>query len=241
MAIAYRTIVTEDTPSTVLALDPGASAGDVIYSGAVNDSMSAITFTHPASFDELAEQANTYDAHTAVVARKKNASGSEGTLNTTDDLSSSKVGFMISFSGVDNTTPEDIAVDVVNNNTGTASPWTIDSSAITPATSGAKILAIMFSDTNSITASHAFSTVGGSTSAWTVHDASIGGGTRNIGVASADWVSGAVTVRGTGSGGGATAGRSMVTIVLRPAGGGTTIVSRESTRRGAGRGVLRGV
>jgi hypothetical protein len=33
----------------------------------------------------------------------------------------------------------------------------------------------------------------------------------------------------------------MVTIVRRPAGGGTTIVSRESTRRGVGRGVLRGV
>jgi hypothetical protein len=222
-AIAYRTLVKNQTVAAGLTINPGATALDVIFSIGANQSSSAITFTHPASFDELAKQATTYDGQTAYVARKKSASGSEGGLTTPDSLSSSTIGAMVSFSGVDNTTPEDVACDVVNNNTGTASPWTIDSGSITPSTAGAKLVAFMFSDTNAASDAvvHSFATTVGTTSAWTVHDASIFSTPYyHMSIASADWTSGSITVRGTGTEAGTTAGRSMVVCVLRPAAAG---------------------
>lgn len=215
MAITVGTLVREETPSTIITLNPGAALHDVIIAAAVNDSTTAITFTWPASFDELMNQTTTTDGQVAGVARKKDASGSEGSISITDSQPSSKIGFFLPISGVDNTTPEDTTVNIVNDNTGSGA--TIDSGSITPVTSGAKILAIMFMDVGSAPTG-SFSTVSGSTGSWTMHDNSItDGGFRNICVGSCDWTSGSVVVRGTQS---ASGGKSMIVIVLRPAGGG---------------------
>lgn len=225
MSIAFGTLVKQESPGYLFDSAPGAAAHDVIILATVNDSGSAITYTWPASFDELANQICTNDGMGAGVARKKDASGAEGALAVTDSLTTSKTMATVTFSGVDNTTPEDTTVNVVNNNTATASPWTIDSGSITPVTPGAKIVAILFSDGAFTPVTGSFSTVSGSTGAWTVHDATISDGSdRNMAIASADWMSGSVVVRGTGTAAAASAGRSMVVIVLRPAGGGSSSV-----------------
>jgi hypothetical protein len=224
MSIAFRTAPgSGNSASNPISINPAATALDVLLFGVVDDG-GGITFTWPASFDQLASQQTTADGQQLGVARKKSASGSEGSINCTPSTGN-LAGFIASFSGVDNTTPEDVSVDIVNNNTATASAWTIDSNSITPVTSGAKIVCIMASDvaTSGGDVVHSFSTVSGSTGTWTVHTDLCDTGLssfRNIAIASADWVSGSVVVRGTGTQAGNSAGRSMATIVLRPAGGG---------------------
>lgn len=223
MAITVGSVVKETTPSTNITLDPGAAANDVIFAAAVNDSTTAITFTWPASFDELMNQTTTVDGQVAGVARKKTASGSEGSISITDSQPSSKIGFFLPVSGVDNTTPEDVTPNIVNDNTGSTN--TIDSGSVTPGTSGAKILAIMFMDAGSAQTG-SFSTVSGSTGAWTMHDSSItDGGFRNCCVGTCDWTSGSIVVRGSTT---SSCGKSIIVIVLRPAGGGSSPVLGES-------------
>lgn len=220
MAITVGSVIKETTPSVNITLNPGAALHDVIIAAAVNDSASVITFSWPASFDELMAQATTVDGQYAGVARKKDASGSEGSITITDGSSTSKIGFFLPISGVNNTTPEDVTPNIVNDNTGSTN--TIDSGSVTPVTSGAKILAIMFMDAGS-TQTGSFSTVSGSTGSWTMHDASISdGGFRHCCVGSADWTSGSVVVRGSTT---SNCGKSMIVIVLRPAGGSSPVLA----------------
>jgi len=226
MAIAYVTRVDNDTSAAnPLSLTPSATAHDVLIAGVVNDTSTATTFTWGSGGSALTEvkrQLTTADGQNLGVAIKNDATGSEGAISITPSADA-LLGFIARYSGCDNTTPQDVAADVVNNNTATSSAWTIDSNSITPVTAGAWIVCIMGSDDtvggNDV---HTFSTVSGSTGAWNVRADLCDTGFssfRNIAIADAPWTSGSVVVRGTGTLGGHSAGRSMVTMVLRPSGG----------------------
>ncbi len=218
MAITFNKHVDDTSGAThTLVIDPAATANDVLIIGAVTDS-AGVTWVWPSGFTEVCNQFTSTDGQAFGVSYKGTATGSEGSLTTTNG-GNDPIGFIASFTGCDNTTPLDIASPaVVNDNTATASAWTIDSGAFTPATAGAWIVAIMGSDTTSgADAVHTFSNVGsGSAGTWIV-PVDLNNSFKNIALGYAPWTSGEIVVRGTGTIGGASAGRSMQIIVLRPA------------------------
>lgn len=213
MAVTYNAESQNTTPANPISITPGATADDVILIVTVTDALatpSALT-----NFDILVDQDTTSDNQTLAVYRKKDASGSEGALSVGSNQA--MICLSATFSGVNNTTPEDVTAVVQNNNTATASPWTI-SASITPVTDGCMIVAIMASDTtSSVDAAHTFATTSGTTGSWTNQN-DINSGFYNVAIATCTQTTAeAITVEGTGTAGGASAGRSIALIALRPA------------------------
>ena len=218
MAITLNVIATNSANAHPLPINPGATLHDVLIAGVVTDSSGDGNPYAATSFDQLVLQHTTADSQDLAVLRKKDASGSEGSLDITNNIAAEMIGFIMSLTGADNTTPEDVASTVANNNTADASPWTIDTS-ITPVTDGCMIVAVMGSDTTSASTPvvHTFATTVGTTGAWTVR-ADLGTGFRKISVATAiQTIAGAITVRGTGTLAAVSAGRSMALLAIRPA------------------------
>lgn len=216
--------VTFSSGSGVSRIDPAATAHDTLLYFHMDDTGVA-TITWPSGFSQIFNQVTTTDSQLLGGAIKADATGSEGSISASDTGAASAMGSIIAFSGVDKTNPLDISVLVVNNNTGVGSPWSISSGSFTPATPGAKIVVIMGSDvTTASSVTHSFATIAGSTSAWIKHtDIPQGGVFDNMAIASCDWTSGAVTVQGTGTAAGITAGCAMAIVVLRPILAGPTI------------------
>src|SRR3990167_5375728 len=104
MAISFNKVVTNSTPASPLAIDPAATANDVLISGVVNDAISDSTFSIT-GFDAIAYQETTTDTQHIDVHRKKTATGSEGSLNITDSGAEDMIGFILALTGADNTTP----------------------------------------------------------------------------------------------------------------------------------------
>ena len=219
MAITFNVIATNSTPAHPLSINPGATADDVLIASVVTDT-GAVNSWAISGFDQLDHRITSVDGSSHGTLRKKDATGSEGGLNITNDISAAMIGFIMALSGADNTTPEDVAIQAATDNTGEGSPWIIDVS-ITPVTDGCMIVAIMNSDVaGAANAVHSFSTVSGTTGAWTVR-ADLNSGYYNIAVATApQTTAGAITVRGTGTLGGYVAAQTMVLMAIRPAAGG---------------------
>jgi len=242
MAISFNKVVTNSTPASPLAIDPAATANDVLISGEVCDFTDSSTFSITA-FDAIARQETTTDAQNLGVNRKKAATGSEGSLNITNSAARAMIGFILALTGADNTTPEDVTTVVVNNNTGAASPATLTAN-ITPVTDGCMIVAIMGTDTTaSVNATTTFSTTSGTTGAWTTR-ADLNSGFNNIAVGTAlQTTAGAITVQGSSSFASGTAGRAMIVMAIRPGAGGAAAFSLNAepgsfTVTGAAAGVL---
>ena len=221
MAIAFRTIVGNTTPAHPIAIDPSATSGDTIINGVITDSATGVTFTYPTSFTELVNAlCNSSDGGSLGVAYKKTASGSEGSISTSNSGSQQMIGFMLSFSGVDQTTPIDVTPPAaVTNTTQTAAPLVIDSNSITPVTNGSMIVAVRLTDVSAGESKPCtFSTLSGSTGSWTTNDYNNAGGFYNISVGYASQTTaGALTVRSSTSGAANAAG-SLFVFALRPAG-----------------------
>lgn len=242
MAAAYSNSWANSTGANPLSITTSPTIHDYLLGGFVHDiaNEDACSAT---GFTSRVNQTTTGDGQTLNIVDKPDASGSEGAISFSTTFAHQMIGFCLAASGVDNTTPRDVAPQVGNNNTAAASPWTIDVS-ITPVTDGCLIVAIMGSDTTSgVDAVHSFSTTVGSTGAWTVRQDLNGlGAFGNIGVGTcSQTTAGAITVRGTGTKAAASAGRSMAVFALRPAGGGGGAgIIYPQLERGV-RGALRGM
>ena len=219
MAISFNKVVTNSTPASPLAINPAATANDVLISGQVCDFNDGSTFS-VTGFDVIDRQETTTDAQNLGVNRKKAATGSEGSLNITNSAGRAMIGFILALTGGDNTTPEDVTSVKANNNTGASSPATL-SASITPTTDGCMIVAIMGTDTTgSLNATTTFSTTSGTTGAWTTQ-ADLNSGFNNIAVGTAlQTTAGAITVQGSSTFASGTAGRAIILMAIRPAAGG---------------------
>jgi hypothetical protein len=219
MAIAFDHIASNTTPATTLAINPAAAAGSTIIAGVCNDNGSSVTFTWPASFTELLNQlCASSDGGSVGVSIKNSASGSEGSLNITS--SQSMIGFMLSFSGCDTTTPQDVTPPAaVVNTTQTPAPLVIDSNSITPVTDGVMIVAVRLTDVSASESKPCtFSTLSGTTGSWTTNDFNSGFYNISVGYAP-QTTAGAVVVRSS-TGGAANAAGVVWVMALRPAGAG---------------------
>jgi hypothetical protein len=223
MAIAFDNIVGNTTPSTSLSINPSATAGSIIIGGFTNDSNASQTVNYAGgTFTEDVNQlCASSDGGSLFVAHKNNASGSEGALSFTS--AQALIGFLLSFSGVDTTTPFDVTSPApVVVTTMTAAPLVIDSNSITPTTAGSLILAVRMTDPSAGESKPCtFSTQSGSTGAWNspARDFNNSGGFYNISVGWAPWTSGSIVVR-TSTGGAANAAGIVWVCALRPAGAG---------------------
>ena len=220
MAIALTNSASNSTPATSPTLDPAAALHDVIIAAMVCDQAGA-TVTPLGGFDTLVDQATTTDGMKTGVVRKKDASGSEGTIAPITMNDTGIVG-SLAFSGVDNTTSENLTTIVVNQNTGSASPLVVDSGSFTPTVDGCMIVAIMGVDNaSSGDTTTTFSTISGTTGAWTKPIDITNGAFRNMAMAYAlQTTAGAITVRASTTIGAGNMGGALAIIVLQPAGGG---------------------
>jgi hypothetical protein len=221
VAIAFDNIASNTTQSTSLSINPSAAAGSIIIGGFTNDSASSQTVTYASGTftEDLNQLCASSDGGSLFLAHKNNASGSEGSLSFTS--AQALIGFLLSFSGVDTTTPFDVTTpSPVVQTTQTASPLVIDGNSITPATAGALIVAVRMTDSSAGESKPCtFSTLSGSTGTWNspARDFNNGGGFYNISVGWAPWTSGAIVVRSSTSGAANAAGILSV-FALRPAG-----------------------
>lgn len=230
MAIAYHSgsLGSDTANADPAVITLGAiSAGEYIIAGVVSDAIATLT-SLPSGFSQLGSILNTTaDNQSLLVARKSSASGAEGAL--TFDMTQALIGIAIAFSGVDTTTPEDVAVAGVTDGASTgASPRTI-SASLTTVTDGCMIVAFAGTDVAAgVDVTHTFSTTAGSTAAWTVPaGGDINDGFFNCAIGYAlQSTKGSVTVQVSSSWtGGASAGLSLMLVALRPAGPTTPTLS----------------
>lgn len=223
MSIAFDHSASGGTTAvTPLAINPGAAAGSTIIEFVCNDSASGVTWTFPASFTQLLNQlCASSDGGSVAVSYKTTASGSEGSINTTNSGSTLMIGGMAAFSGVDQTTPIDVTPPAaVVNTTMTANPLVMASNSMTTVTDGCMIIAVRLCDvsagqSNPVT----FSTTTGSTGAWTsLNETNNAFYNVSLGYASQS-TAGAVVVSSTNGGSVSSAGVLFV-FALRPAGAG---------------------
>jgi hypothetical protein len=219
VAISFNTKVDDQTAGSTVVINPASAAHDVIIHPVVMDATGQTVSSWPSGFTTRGgPQDTTTDSQTSIMSMKDDASGAEGSLTSTLSHAST-IGSMLSYSGVDNTTPRDVAVVVANQNTGAVNRDV--SASITPTTSGAWIVAIYFIDvTGSVNCTATMSTTAGSTGAWTQRTDIWDGGFVNCVVADAAWTSGTVTVKATAGTSATSAGGCLMLVALRPAGGG---------------------
>lgn len=210
--MAYTNVWTNSTAAATLNITTAPTAGRTLLAWKISDSTGMVV-TWPTGFTQIATQDTTTDGQTLAIAIKPSASGAETTLALTSGAAG--IGGVIEHSGRDTTTPQDVTTVVSNNNTGQASPWTL-TGAITPVTDGVDLVAFLASDvTSDVDAVHTFADTVPLT--WTTR-ADIRSTFQNVGVGTATQTShAATTVTGTGAVGGASAGRSMMVVALRPA------------------------
>lgn len=231
--MAYSNSWVNSTPTGSLVITVSPTIHDVLIGWKVSDSTGS-SFVWPADFTVIASQVCTADGQVMEVAIKEDATGSETSVAISG---SSGIGGVIAFSGRENVTPLDFTTNLKNDNTAQASAWTLDSDSLTPATNDCDICVVYGSD---ITASddpvHTFSTVAGTTGAWTTRQDQ-NSGFYNVGIGTAtQTTAGAFTARGTGTIATRSAGRTMVTVGLQSASGGGGGPSRVPTMTMLGAG-----
>lgn len=233
MTIAFNTSVADgDNSAPDWSVNPAAAAHDVLIAACCNDG-GAFTVTWPASFTEIGAQNTTADGSQFRYAVKKDASGSEGALTIDQSGTANGVGMIASFSGCDNTTPDDgTKPAIVNQNTLQASGWNLTTASFTPSMNGCMIVALVNTDVGAgqdptITVSNPT----GTALTWSKVEYRDASGWANLTLAYAlQATAGALTVRSTHTHTG-TAGGSLTVFVLRPAsgGGGTQSYSYTAT------------
>lgn len=237
MAIAYHSgsLGSDTANSDPAVITLGAiSAGEYIIAGVVSDAIGTLT-SLPSGFSQLGSILDTTaDNQSLLVARKTSASGSEGAM--TFDMTQTLIGIAIAFSGVDTTTPEDVAVAGVTDGASTGATGRTISASLTTVTDGCMLVAIAGTDVAAgVDVTHAFATTAGSTAAWTIPSGGdIQDGFFNMAVGYAlQSTAGPVTVRLTSTwSGGANAGLSLMLVALRPAGPSTPTLSGPSATPG---------
>jgi hypothetical protein len=213
--VAYSNSWVNNTPNTNLDVVTSPSAHDVLIAFAKCDTASQ-AFTWPAGFSIIGTaQDTTADGQTTAIAIKNDATGSEGTLRISCAVNC--VGGIIAYSGRNNSSPQAFTASQTNNNTGTASPWTIDSNSVTPSGDGVDLFAFMSDDVQLFQpdVAHTIATISGSTGSWTNRQDPSSNSSYDYCVASATQTSaGAITVRGTGTSAGDQAGRCLFLVGL---------------------------
>lgn len=230
MAITSNGSAANATGANPVAVDPAASANDVIIAAVITDAAGSTVDGLASGFSQEALQSCTADGQTICVAVKGTASGSEGSISPID-MSANAVIVTANFSGAKNATPLNLAVDVVNQDTASASPLVIDSNSLTPTADGCMIVAIIGVDVTvvGVDSTTTFSTLSGTTGAWTklqdIYDSNF----NNLAIGYAfQTTAGAIVVRSSSTST-QSMGGTLVTLVLQPSGPTVTVQPTNQT------------
>lgn len=219
--MAFKQAWVDSTLGPTVSVTVAVAAGDVLIAWLVEDTNPAGDSVNPSTWPSGFTHVHAIDTFAdgqVLSVGLKVATGAEGLLTFGFPSGNDCIGGVAAFSGRDGTTPQDVTAVEVSVDTAGASPWTVGAS-LTPVTNGCDLVAVMGSD---ITAAqdvvHSFAG-GGLT--WTTVADQWSGDFENVAVGHAvQATAGAITVTGTGTRSGATAGRSMILLALRPAAGG---------------------
>ena len=208
--MSYSKSWVNSTPADPCVVTVAPSANDVLLGYQISDATGAAGVA-PTGFSgtALVDITSTFDNSRLTVWIKNQATGSETSVSF-NGASNAIIAGVLAFSGIDNTTPLDVAVqsfaDSVSGTTASAS--------LTPVTNGCDIVAILDADTGSVDSTFSFSTTSGTTGAWTGRTDQ-NSGFYNVGSGTAtQTTAGAITVQGTQSNAG---GRLFALLALRPA------------------------
>lgn len=210
--MAYSNSWVNSTPATSLAVSVSPNAGDKLIFITVSDSTGNSISSWPSGFVEEVNQVTTTDSSKLIVAVKESATGSETTLTAVSDQNI--IGCVIALSGLA-ASGRAFTTDVANDNTASVNN-AVTSGSVTPSGDGAEFLSILNIDvTSGLDCSASFSNTG-SLGAWT-NRVDQNSGFHNLVAATAiQTTAGAVTVTGTSSTGGATAGVALATFGFLP-------------------------
>lgn len=225
--MGYRTAWTNSTiTSGTINVSIAPAAGEFVIAWAITDANDILS-SYSAGWTPLASLRSTADNADLFVLYKI-ADGSETTVSFTTNSGNSMIAGCAAFSGIDTTTPLDVApVSFANS----ASSTTSDIS-ITPVTNGAVLARVQCCDNGSTDATFTFTTTAGTTGAWTTrvdqhasyYDVALGTAEQTT--------AGAITSRCTTS---VSGGRIGWLFALRPAasGGGATVAGQTLTAAGS--------
>lgn len=209
--MAYSQSWVNSTPAHPIVVNVTPTAGDVLIAWQISDVTSA-SGAAPTGFEAaaVADLVSTFDNSRLTVWIKKNATGSETTVSMTEASSNLLIGGVAAFSGIDNTTPQDVTAATFSSSTS----GTTASASLTPVTNGCDIFAILDADTGGVDSTFSFSTTSGTTGSWTGRTDQ-NSGFYNVGSGTAtQTTAGAITVQGAQSNAG---GRLFALLALRPA------------------------
>lgn len=208
------------TPAGTLTITvSGVTAGSTLLFFGVTDTASPgdlLVGTFPSGFSIVETIQTTADNSTLIVAKKDNASGSEGALSFTLNSTNTMIGGVLECSNVDFVSPLDVAAVKAGSGAGSAaSPWTIAAS-ITPVTNGCELFAFMCSDTTS--SGDAVHSIGDTLGLTWAKPLDLNSGFHNgAAFVATQAAAAAETITGTGTLAAASAGRSIIILALRSA------------------------
>lgn len=205
--MAYKNSWTNSTPADPCAVTIAPDANDFLIGWAITDSQPNGAEDSPAGWTQLYRASSTFDGATLQVSYKK-ADGSETSASFNSTGANTMIAGVISFSGVDTTTPLDVTPQTFTSSTSD----TTTSISITPVTNGCDLVFVQGQDGATGDYSFTFSTTSGTTGAWTTR-VDQNSGFFNVACGSAtQTTAGALTAQVVST----TGGRLGVLFALRP-------------------------
>jgi len=210
--VAFVQAWANSTPASTQNVTVAPSAGRVLLAWQATDATSTAPTAIPSGFETtpLVDATSTTDGSRLTVWIKKNTTGAETTVTMSDNSGNLMIAGVAEFSGIDTTTPLDVAAVPFNTSTSV----TTGSASITPVTNGCDLAIVHLPDGPSGDRTVSYSTSSGATSAWTVRVDQTDGGFFNVALGTASQTTaGALTAQATQS---ISGGLVMVLIALRP-------------------------
>lgn len=211
MAVAWKEYWANSTPGTG-ALTIAPAANDFLIGSAIVDTNNEWAATPPTGWTEDADagMTSTFD-NGALYACSKVASGSETSITFAHQFGANFICNVASYSGVDTTTPRDVAVVPFASSVG----GTTTDVNINPVTDGCGIAFVMGPDPGDVSVqTQTYTTQSGTTGAWTTRITQDNGFYKLSHGSCVQTTAGAITARCTTS---ITGGRLAVVYALRPA------------------------
>ena len=212
--MAFVQAWTNSTPASTQNVTVAPSAGRVLLAWQATDATSTAPTVIPSGFETtpLVDATSTTDGSRLTVWIKKNTTGAETTVTMSDNSGNLMIAGVAEFSGIDTTTPLDVAAVPFNTSTSV----TTGSASITPVTNGCDLAIVHLPDGSSGDRTVSYSTTSGTTSAWTVRVDQTDGGFFNVALGTASQTTaGALTAQASQS---ISGGLVMVLVALRLAG-----------------------
>lgn len=232
--MAWKEFWANSTPADPMVVTIAPAANDFLIGSAVTDNSAVLTLdTTPAGWTQRFRSQVTTDGQTHQVIDKK-AAGTETSVTFDSTDGNLSMAFVASFSGVDTTTPLDVAPATFSSSTAA----TTTDLSLTPATNNCDLAFIQAQDNGNANYTFTFSTVVGTTGAWTTRvDQNSGFFNQALGSA-VQATAGALTARCVSTSG----GRSGILYALRPAATESALLYTQLERgiRGMNRGLNTG-